>query len=169
MRSYRLSYGHQNPLIVGFSDANGMSSPDQHAISGYVFLINGGAVSWSSKRQELVTLSTTEAEYVALTHATKEALWLQNLLSELFRDLKTHPFPLHSDNMSAIALAKDDKYHARTKHIDIRFHFIRYTIEEGKIKLIFCPTASMTADILTKALPRPRLDYLVEKLGLRRA
>ena len=166
-RNYRLTYGHDTPSIHGFSDADGMSSPDRHAISGYVFMIDGGAVSWSSKRQELVTLSTTEAEYVALTHATKEAIWLQNLLSEIFTGIDVKPFPLHSDNMSAIALARDDRYHARTKHIDIRFHFIRYSVEDGKIKLIFCPTASMTADIFTKALPSVKAKHFAMSMGLR--
>ena len=166
-KDYRLTYGHNSPSIHGFSNADGMSSSDRHAISGYVFIIDGGAVSWSSKRQELVTLSTTEAEYVAITHATKEAIWLQNLLSELFTGIDIKPFTLHSDNMSAIALAKDDRFHARTKHIDIRFHVICYTIEEGKIKLIFCPTASMTADIFTKALPSVKAKHFASSMGLR--
>ncbi|GBE89575.1 hypothetical protein SCP_1602380 [Sparassis crispa] len=122
--------------IIGYSDADGMSTEGCRAISGYVFMLNGGAVSWSSKRQDLVTLSTTEAKYVALTHASKEAIWLRSFIKELFGDPE-HPLPLRSDNQSAIALAKDDRFHARTKHIDIRFHFIRYAIAEGKISLSY--------------------------------
>jgi len=124
------------------------------AISGYAFLIDGGAVSWSSKRQEIVSLSMTESEYVTATHAAKEALWLRSFIGELFAPL-TNPITLFSDNQSAIALTKDHQYHARTKHINIRFHFIRWIIEEGKLRLVYCPTADMVADTLTKALPSP--------------
>ena len=81
-------------------------------------MLNGGAISWSSKRQDTVSLSTTEAEYIALTHAAKEAIWLKNIIGELFGTIP-HPIQLYSDNQSAIALAKDDRYHAHTKHIDI--------------------------------------------------
>jgi hypothetical protein len=86
-------------------------------------MLNGGAVSWSLKRQDTISLSTTEAEYIALTHAAKEAIWLRNILLELFGPI-AHPIELLSDNQSAIALAKDDRFHARTKHINIRYHFI---------------------------------------------
>ena len=91
---------------------------DRHAISGYTFLLHGGAVSWAAKRQEIVSLSTTESEYVAVTHASKEVLWLISLISQLF-DITLEPTTLFSDNQLAIALTKDHQYHARTKHIDI--------------------------------------------------
>lgn len=164
----KLTYGLDSPSHYGFTDSDGMSNEDRHAVSGYVFTIDGGAVSWSSKRQEIVTLSTTEAEYVAATHAGKEAIWLQNLLSELFSDIQFTPFPLHSDNLGAIALAKDDRFHPRTKHIDIRFHWIRYAIESGKIALIYCRTNDMTADIFTKALPSIKVKHFASQMGLRK-
>ena len=104
-----------------------MSNEDRHAISGYVFMLNGGAVSWSSKRQDTISLSTTEAEYIALSHAAKEAIWIRNFISEIFGSV-TDPILINSDNQSAIALAKDSCYHAHTKHIDIRYHFICYII-----------------------------------------
>jgi len=94
----------------------------------------------------------TEAEYVAATHAVKEALWLRTLISEVMGNI-TSPTTLYSDNQGAIALAKDHQYHAHTKHIDICFHFICWTVEEGKISLIYCPTDEMVADAMTKALP----------------
>jgi len=128
-------------------------------------MLNGGAVSWSSKRQDTISLSTTEAEYVALTHAAKEAIWLRNLISELFTPI-AGPITLHSDNQSAIALAKDDRFHARTKHIDIRYHFIRYAIEEGNIRLTYCPTEDMTADIFTKALTSAKAKHFASSMGL---
>ena len=106
--------------MEGYIDADEASQEHRHAILGFVFLVDGGAISWSSKKQELVTLSTTEAKYVAATHAAKEAVWIRQLIGEIFRPL-TMPTILYSDSKSAIVLAKDGHYHARTKHIDIHF------------------------------------------------
>ena len=139
---------------------------DRRAISGYAFLIDGGAVSWSSKKQEIISFLTTESEYVAATHAAKEALWLRSLIGELFAPFE-EPTTLFSDNQSAIALTKDHQYHACTKHIDIHFHFIRWVVENRKICLIYCPTADMVADTLTKALPSPKVKHFAIELGLR--
>ena len=105
-------------------DADGSITKDCHAVSGYAFLIDGGAVSWSSKKQELVSLSTTESEYVAATHSIKEALWLCSLLGNVFAPVQG-PTMLFSDNQSAIALTKDHQYHPKTKHIDVHYHFIQ--------------------------------------------
>jgi transposase InsO family protein len=164
-KKLELIYGGEKRGLVGYVDADGASQEHRRAITGYVFLVDGGAISWSSKKQELVTLSTTEAEYVAATHAAKEAIWLRRLIGELFKPVDS-PTVLFSDSQSAIALAKDGHYHARTKHIDIRYHFIRYVIEEGTIKLIYCPTDDMTADTLTKALPSVKAKHFASALGL---
>ncbi len=110
--------------LKGYADADGSMAEDRRAISGYAFIIDGGAVSWSSKRQEIVSLSTTESEYVAAAHGAKEALWLRQFIGQIFSPF-TNPTTLFCDNQSAIALTKDHQYHARTKHIDIRFHFLR--------------------------------------------
>jgi len=158
-------YGGIGEEIKGYTDADGNMAEDRRATSGYAFMINGGAVSWSAKRQEIVTLSTTESEYVGATHAAKEALWLRSLISQIFKS--TLPTTtIFSDNQSAIALAKDHQYHARTKHIDIRYHFIRWIIEEGKIRLIYCPTEDMIADVFTKALPSAKVKHFANELGL---
>ncbi len=109
----------------------------------------------------------TEAEYVAATHAVKEALWLRRLISDLFPDGLSAPTTLYGDNQSAIALAHGGQYHSRTKHIDIRYHFIRYIIEAGSIKLIYCPTDEQTADTLTKALPSTKVKHFAVAMGLR--
>lgn len=103
-----------------------MSIEDRKAVSGYVFIFDGGAVSWSARQQSVTALSTTAAEYIAMAHATKEALWLRHLLSELFGKMEI-PFPLYDDNEAAIALAYADigQFHAWTKNIDICYHFIR--------------------------------------------
>ena len=139
---------------------------DRKAISGYAFLIDGGAVSWASKKQEIVSLSTTKSEYVAATHATKEALWLHSFIGEVLVSLD-EPITLFSDNQSTIALAKDHQYHTRTKHINIRFHFIRWVVDDGKIRLVFCPTNDMVADTLIKALPSLKVKHFAAELGLR--
>ena len=90
------------------------------------------AISWSSKKQHIVVLSSTEAEYITQTHAAKEALWLHSFLQEL-RSTPDDPLILNCDNQGAIALAKDNKFHAHTKHIDVRYHFIREVVEDGKV------------------------------------
>ena len=160
-----LSYGGNKKELVGYADADGNMAEDRHAISGYAFLLHGGAVSWTTKRQEIISLSTTESEYVAATYAAKEALWLRSLLSQLF-DITLKPTTLFSDNQSAIALTKDHQYYACTKHIDIRFHFIRWIVENGSLRLVYCPTDEMVADTLTKALPSPKVKYFANELGL---
>ena len=158
-------YGGARKDLEGFVDADGATQEHRRAITGFVFLIDGGAISWSSRKQELVTLSTAESEYVASTQAAKEAIWLRRLMGEVFGPVRA-PTTLHNDNQAAIALTKDGSYHGRTKHIDIRYHFIRYVIEQGTLRLIYCPTADMAADVLTKALPSPKVKHFAAALGL---
>jgi hypothetical protein len=161
----KLTYGGVESALTGYTDADGSMGEDRRAVSGYAFLIDGGAVSWSSKRQDIISLSTTESEYVAATHAAKEALWLRSFIGQIFAPF-TEPITLFSDNQSAIALTKDHQYHARTKHIDIHFHFICWIIDNGKLCLIYCPTADMVADTLTRALPSPKVKHFAIELGL---
>ena len=122
-KGHALTYGGEKQGLTGYTDADGASQDHRRAISGYAFFIDGGAVSWSSRKQELVTLSTAEAEYVAATHAAKEGIWLRQLIGELFSPID-NPTPLYCDNQAALTLATTDNFHARTKHIDIRYHFI---------------------------------------------
>jgi Reverse transcriptase (RNA-dependent DNA polymerase) len=165
-RDLWLTYGEESTPLEGYADADGSMAEDRRAVSGYAFLIDGGAVSWSSKRQEIVSLSTTESEYVAATHGGKEALWLRSLISEVFGTL-TSPTTLFSDNQAAIALTRDHQYHPRTKHIDVRYHWIRWVVEKGSIRLVYCPTDDMVADVLTKALPSAKVKHFAASLGLR--
>jgi transposase InsO family protein len=165
-RELWLTYGEMQRALEGYTDADGSMAEDRRAITGYAFLIDGGAVSWSSKRQEIISLSTTESEYVAATHGMKEALWLRTLLSDIFGSL-ADATTMFSDNQSAIALARDHQYHARTKHIDVRYHWIRWVIEQGSVRLIYCPTDDMVADVLTKALPSTKVKHFAAGLGLR--
>ena len=161
-----LTFGTQTRSLVGYIDADGATQEHRHAITGFAFLIDGGAILWGSKKQELVTLSTAESEYVTATHATKEAIWLRRLIGEMFRPLR-HPTILYGDNQSAIALTKDGSFHARTKHIDIWYHFIRFSVENGHIRFLYCPTNNMVADTLTKALPSTKAKHFTFELGLR--
>jgi hypothetical protein len=160
-----LGYGGQVKELQGYADTDGSMNEYRKAISGYMFMVNEGAVSWSAKRQELILLSTTESEYIAATYAAKEALWLHTLISQIF-GIHLPPTTLFSDNQSAIALTKEHQYHTRTKHIDVRFHFIRWIIEDGKVRLVYCPTEEMVADVLTKALPSTKVKHFVSELGL---
>ena len=106
-----------------------------------------------------------ESEYVTAVHAAKEALWLRSLSLSLFGiDIPTTT--LFSDNQSAITLTQEHQYHARTKHINIQFHFLRWIVEEGQLWLIYCPTDDMVADIFTKALPSPKVKHFAKELGL---
>ena len=151
--------------LNGYADADGNTAEDRHAISGYAFLLHSGAVSWTTKHQEIISLSTTESEYIAATYTAKEALWLRSLISQLF-NTTLEATTLFSDNQSAITLTKDHQYHTRTKHIDVRFHFIRWIIENRSLRLVYCPTDDMVADTLTKVLPSPKVKHFAAELGL---
>jgi hypothetical protein len=166
MRDLWLTFGEACHTLVGYADADGSMTEDHRAITGYAFLIDGGAVSWSSKKQEIVSLSTMESEYVAATHGMKEALWLCNLLAEVFEPVGDAT-TLFSDNQSAIALTCDHQFHVRTKHIDVRYHYIRWVVENGTMWLVYCLTADMVTDVLTKALPSAKVKHFAECLGLR--
>jgi len=164
-QTWGLMYGARN--CGGFTDAEWGSGKDRRSVSGYVFMINGAAVSCASKKQPTVALSSTEAEYVVLTQGVKESLWLGELLQDLGALKYQHEIRLlHCDNQGAIALTKNPEYHARTKHIDIQYHFIRQHVEAGAIQLTYCPTYKMTADIFTKPLPRPQFQKHVLGLGV---
>jgi hypothetical protein len=166
-KNLKLVLGGKDPGVLGFSDADWASNLHRHSISGFAFFVGCGAVSWSAKKQHIITLSSTESEYVALTNASKEVIWIHKLLREL-PFLITHSLPttLFCDNQGAIDLSKDSKFHARTKHIDVHFHFVRQTITQGHIKIQYCPTDDMIADIFTKSLSRVKLQYFRDLLNV---
>jgi hypothetical protein len=125
-----------------------------------------GAVTWSSKKQSLVALSSTEAEYIAQNHAAREALWLQMFLAEI-NNVLPKTMVLMSDNTGAMDMAKDPKFHSRSKHIDIRYHFIREAVADEKIQLEYIPGEDNPADIFTKPLARGKFEDFAYDLGLR--
>jgi len=146
-----LTYGGERHNLLGYTDADRASQEHHQAISGHMFIIDRGTVSWSLQKQELVTLSTAEVEYVVVTHATKEGIWLRHLAGEILTS-KPESMTLYCDNQAALKLVRDDNYHACMKHINICYHFIWDVVEWGLIELQYCPMDDMTADILTKVL-----------------
>lgn len=154
-------------LILGYSDSDWAGDIDtRRSTGGYVFLMSGAAISWSSKLQTSPALSSTEAEYMAITRAAQEAIWLRRLLEDLgYRQVD--PTSLLGDNQGALALAKNPGNHPRTKHIALRHHFIRFAIDDGQIQLDYVPTGEMAADGLTKGLTGEKHDRFLHMLGMR--
>jgi transposase InsO family protein len=152
--------------LIGWSDASWAQDPDtRKSVSGFVFDIYGGSVSWSSKKQSIVATSTMEAEYIASSNATKEAIWLRTLLKELDFPQTTATI-IFADNQGCIALSNNPISHSRAKHIDIRYHFVRERVEHNEINLQFVSTKDMLADIFTKALPREAFVKFRDRLGV---
>ena len=147
-------------ILTGYSDADWVGDvDDRHSTSGNVFSLARGAVSWLSKKQATVALSTAEAEYVSPQYGRR-------LLTDVGEPLE-EPIVIHEDNQGAIAMAKNPVGHARTKHIDIRYHFVREGVQSGVIVLKYVATDEMIADILTKPLPKHRFEKLVTELGMK--
>jgi hypothetical protein len=154
--------------LVGFTDSDwGADLSTRRSTSGYVFNIGSGAISWSSKRQATIAMSTCEAEYVGQSNAIKEAIWLKRLLIEIsassFGPAATVIF---CDNQGAIALAKNPQSHGRNKAIDMQHHFQREKVAKGDVKLEWIPTNKMVADGLTKALPKAEFVRFRSLLGV---
>jgi hypothetical protein len=149
--------GEKSKNLLGFSDASwGSCVEGRKSVSGFLFKFGGGAVSWKSVRQRAVALSTAEAEYMALSDASREATWLRWLLEDMLGQPLPGPVPIMEDNQAAIQIAENPVHHDRSKHIDIRFHFTRDKIKDQTITVAYVHTSEQQADILTKALdPAP--------------
>lgn len=160
-----VTYGEASNPLESYAAADGSMAEDRRAILGYASLIDGSTVSWSSKWREMIdSLSITESEYPAVTHGGKEAFWLRTLISEIFGDLKV-PTTLFYDNQAAIAPTRDHQYHPRIRYIDVRYHWIRWVVEMGSIRLVCYPTDDMVADALTKPLPSAKVKHFASALG----
>ncbi|KAL2230805.1 UNVERIFIED_CONTAM: Retrovirus-related Pol polyprotein from transposon TNT 1-94 [Sesamum indicum] len=161
-----LVFGKGKLTLFGFVDADfaGSDYDRRRSTMGYVFTYGRTAVSWVSKLQKVVTLSTTEAEYVAVTEAAKELIWLQHFLGELGKPQVD--VILHSDSQSAIHLAKNPAFHSRTKHIEIKYHFIRQLLEKKALQLEKIQGEKNPADMLTKAVAMEKLKLCTASTGL---
>ena len=154
-----LVYGGEEELVVtGYTDASFQTDKDDSkSQSGYVFTMNGGAVSWKSSKQETVADCTTEAEYIAASEAAKEGVWIKKFLIELGVFPKaSSPLDLYCDNSGAIAQVKEPRNHQKSKHVMRRFHLIREFIDQGEIKICKIHTDLNISDPLTKPLPQPK-------------
>jgi hypothetical protein len=164
-----LVYGSRNGQVIGdsrersqlqvdvcaYSDADWANSKaDRKSVTGWVAKLNGDPVSWASKKQRTVALSTCEAELYAKAAAIQEVLWLRGLMKELGLHTQAGS-TVHGDNQSAIAVAKNGVKSERTKHVDVKYHFVTETVERGEVQLQWVSTHEQQADIFTKALAAP--------------
>ena len=155
-----------NFKLVGFSDSDYAGDKDtRRSTTGYLFELGSGPIAWCSKRQSTVSLSTTEAEYIAASEATREAIWLRKMLSDTGQQC-IGPSILYVDNQSAIRLTKNQEFHRRTKHIDVRHNFIREKYENGEIDVMYVQTRDQKSDILTKPIPRDHFETLRAKINV---
>jgi len=165
-----LVYGCDKELVVnGYVDASFDTDPDDYkSQTGYVFLLNGGAVSWCSSKKSVVARSTCEAEYIAASEAANEGVWMKEFISDLgVIPSASGPMKIFCDNTGAIALAKESRFHKRTKHIKRRFNSIRHQVSEGDIEICKIHTDLNVADPLTKPLPRAKHDQHQDFMGVR--
>jgi hypothetical protein len=134
-------------------------------VGGYVFLLAGGAVSWSSQKQKIIAQSNTEAEYITGALTTNEAIWLRRLLAE-FEKTQCDVTELKTDNQASIALARNPVFHKATKHIEVRYHHMCYSFESGIILPTYVPTDKQVADILIKPLSKEKHEKFTKGMGL---
>ena len=164
-----LIFGKNDLQIHAFTDSSFQSDiDDSKSVSGFVFTLNGGAVSWRSSKQDTVADSTMEAEYIAANDAAKESVWMKKFLTELevVPTIKD-PVPLYCDNNGAIALAKEPRSHQKSRHILRKYHLIREIIDRHDIKIERVDTKDNIADPLTKALSRLQFEQLIEICGMK--
>ncbi|CAI7819343.1 unnamed protein product [Closterium sp. NIES-53] len=152
--------------LVGYVDADHAGDADnRRSRTGYIYRLEPiGPISWQSSKQELIALSSTEAEYIALCSATKEGLYLRELLEEA-KLAELPNFTLFCDNQSAIPIANKSGFANRTKHIALRYFFVKDEIEKGRLELSYCPTSEMAADYLTKKLGKQKFEYCMLLTG----
>ncbi|XP_050338585.1 uncharacterized protein LOC126765044 [Bactrocera neohumeralis] len=159
-------YSREVNDLTGYCDADWASDLDERrSTTGYMFKLQGGPISWCTRRQRTVALSSTEAEFMAMTSAIQEATWLIRLHSEL-TSVMVKGMVFYCDNKSAIQVVLNNSYSPRTKHVDIKGKFIRQHLESGKIKLIYIPTNEILADILTKGIAKENHFNICKSLEL---
>ncbi|XP_074364402.1 secreted RxLR effector protein 161-like [Apium graveolens] len=167
---YGLIYtkGQGNYILSGFSDSDlGGSMDDRKSTGGMAFYLDENLITWVSQKQRCVALSSCEAEFMAATAAACQAIWLQRVLSHIM-GIKVAPVTLYIDNRSAVDLARNPVFYGRSKHIDLRYHFIRDCVEQGLIIIRHVRTNEQRTDILTKALAISKFEKMRQLLGVRK-
>jgi hypothetical protein len=167
-RTHKLHLGGSTPVVLnGFTDSNWAACPDtRRSISGYCFSLGSGVVSWAARKQKTVANSTCEAEYIATCESSKEAMWLRALLLGIDCP-QVAATELFGDNQGSIALTGDPSVHSRTKHIDIKHHYIRECVENNSIRMAYIKTTDNTADGFTKPLPSKPFAVFRDRVGVR--
>lgn len=161
----KFTAGSNKVGITGFVDSDFAGDLDKRRSStGYLFMLCGGPISWKSHLRSIVALSSTEAEYIAATEAMKETIWLRGLLNE--PEVLEGEVVLYCDNQGAIQLCKNSVYHERTKHVDVRFHFIREVVSSGMVKLEKVHTDDNPADMATKVVPLHKFRHCLNLLQM---
>jgi hypothetical protein len=157
-------YGMKLNKLYAYADADYAADRDKRkSRSGFVIYLNGAPVSWRSKLQSVVALSTAESEYIAASQASQEIIYLRNLLSRLgfSQDEAT---PLHEDNEACVQLAKNPVYRERSKHIEVRYHYIRDQVEHDRVVMVPIKTDINIADVFTKALGKVKFTLFRDEM-----
>lgn len=164
-KTYCLRFCKDDSKLQGFVDSDWASDAlDRKSYTGFCFTMSGSAISWQSRKQKTVSLSSTEAEYTALSEAAREAVYLRNLLHEIIGSF--HVIEVYCDNQSALKLSVSNQSHNRSKHIDVKYHYVRDVVKFKHIKILYLCTEEMTADILTKGLCPVKHYKFLNKLGI---
>jgi hypothetical protein len=155
---------HSNLQV--FSDADWAENKiDRKSNSGYILKWNGGTVSWACRKQSCVSLSSTEAEYIAMAETCQETIWVRRLLKD-FQQEQSDAIVINVDNQSCIKMIESQKFSNRTKHVDTKYHFVKDLKEKGLLKLVYCSTERNVADLLTKPLGSTRIAKLRLEAGV---
>jgi hypothetical protein len=158
--------GEHNFTLRGYIDADWVGSvADRKSTSGCCFRLGSSMILWQSRKQSSIALSTAEAEYIVACSASCEAIWLRKLLTGLF-DLEMEATTILCDNQSCIKMTENHVFHDRSKHIEIRYHYIRDMVQRGALKLLYVSTDEQIADVLTKPLSRVKFEHFRDKLGI---
>ncbi len=166
MLNVKITYNGRNKEgLIAYADADWAADvASWKSVTGNVVKLAGGPVSWVSRKQKTIALSSTEAEYMSLSDTARQLIWIQSIYHEL--GFKVHGIELNIDNQGAIFLAQNQMQEHRSKHIDIRYHYVRECVEDGKIVLIYIPTNQQAADILTKNLAYVKFQELRSSIGV---
>ena len=155
--------------MIAYTDSDYVGDlNDRKSTSGYIFLLGSGAVSWLSKKQPIITLSTTKAEFVAAAGCASQVVWMRRVLNQLGHVQKKSTLVM-CNNSSTIKLSKNPVMHGRSKHIDVRFHFFRELANDETIELMHCGTKEQTTDVMTKPLKLESFQKFRSQMGMCRA